>query len=39
MAGPPLLKGYQTLEEYFSVSDDVGNGVVKRRIQSWLGIE
>ena len=39
MAESPLLKGNQTLEEYFYVSDDGKNGIVKKCIRSWLGID
>ena len=37
--GAPILKdGKKTLEKYFSLSDDVGGGALKKRIRGMLGL-
>ena len=38
MASPILANGNETLKHFFSLRDDVGDGVLKNRIRSMLGI-
>jgi hypothetical protein len=35
---PILRHGNQTVEEYFSLTDEVGNGTLKRKIRAMMGI-
>jgi hypothetical protein len=39
LAQPILANGERTLEEYFSLSDDVGGGKLKQRIRDMVGLE
>ena len=36
---PILRRGKETIEQYFSISDKVGNGTLKRRIREMMGLE
>jgi Glycosyltransferase family 10 (fucosyltransferase) C-term len=38
LAQPILAHGNRTIEQYFSLSDDIGNGVLKRRIHEMMGL-
>ena len=38
MSRPILRNGNATIEKYFSVSDDVGKGTLKRRIREMIGL-
>jgi len=35
---PILADGTNSIEEFFSFTDDIGNGTLKRRIRSMLGL-
>ena len=35
---PILANGTQTIDDYFSLADDVGNGSIKRKIRTLLGL-
>mmetsp|Transcript_14989 Transcript_14989/g.15168 ORF Transcript_14989/g.15168 Transcript_14989/m.15168 type:complete len:147 (-) Transcript_14989:192-632(-) len=39
LSKPILADGERSLEQWFSFSDDIGNGILKRRIRSMLGYE
>jgi hypothetical protein len=39
LESPILLNGDETVEKYFSLSDDVGNGTLKRKIRHMLGLK
>lgn len=38
MAQPILARGNLTVEDYFSLSDDIGGGTLKRRIHTMMGL-
>jgi hypothetical protein len=38
MNAPILRNGAQTIDEFFSISDDLGNGTLKRKIRTMLGL-
>jgi hypothetical protein len=39
LAQPILRNGSHTIEEFFSLSDEIGNGTLKRKIRTMLGLE
>jgi hypothetical protein len=38
LSAPILANGNQTLRDYFSLTDDIGGGHLKKRIRSMLGL-